>query len=125
MDAQEFVNLFAEERESLMSYYFESKLINQESALVAILIQKLGLNQKQIAQLKDIIKRVLNDTHYSILCALDGTTNFGGKNCRQQYYKLYIDGEEDKPIYDFGELQVEAGEVFEEECRNITLDKKY
>jgi len=129
MNAQEFVNLFAEERERWLRKYFESEL-NQNSATVTFLIQKLGLNQKQIAQLKDIIKLILNETHYVVLCALDGTWNLGGKNCRQQLYKLYIDKEddpagEDKPIYSFGELQAEAGEVFEEECKDITLDKEY
>ena len=114
MTAKEFVKLFTEQRECDLKTYFSQSIETQ----VGLMIQELELNGDKLNHLKNIVKLILNESHYNVLCALDGTAGLGGDSRKQQFYKLQVDGENEL-IYGFGELQAEGSEAFEDECKDF------
>lgn len=119
MKAEEFVKNFYLEKKYILNTAFD--LESEFKSYVAMKIEKLNLNEIETENLKNIISSILNDTFYTILLGLDGSTNIG--NNMQQEFKIY--DEENNLISDCGEIEASAYEYFEEnklETANSSCD---
>jgi uncharacterized membrane-anchored protein YitT (DUF2179 family) len=105
MTAKEFVSNFKKEKDYSLMLYTSDK----EATAVSEIIKKMNLTKKQEILMYDVIEGILNNTFYSILLGLDGSTSIGDV---QHTYKIY--DEYGNLISDCGELEAEAWEPFNE-----------
>ena len=82
MTAEEFVELFAKERDDLLELYFDPNL----QSAVAADIASLNLTSEQNEIARRIVNGILTDTLYTVLLGLDGEASIGRT---QIAYKLY------------------------------------
>ncbi len=105
MNSIEFVQIWKKHAESLYKDYTDENGNTEVSGL----LRKLNLNSDEMRNVKKIIEVILVDTHYSFLLGLDGCTNIGGV---QQDYGVF--DEDEKLVFESGELEGEAYEQFHE-----------
>lgn len=108
MTPEDFAKAFYDHKEHLLDDYFERTVSSDQSnkTHVTYLIEKLNLNKEQSDILFQVLDMALNDTLYSILLGLDGSTRIG--KLPQQLYDLK---DEDRNQLS-GELEGYAYEYF-------------
>jgi hypothetical protein len=81
MNADDFARLCREEKDSLLSAYFDEGV---ETA-VGVRLREMQLDEARLAILRDILDCVLTDAFYGLLLGLDGAASIGGM---QQCFEL-------------------------------------
>ncbi|MDQ4123659.1 MAG: hypothetical protein M3209_19645 [Acidobacteriota bacterium] len=104
MTAEEFVDLFAKLRDSLLKDYF----VPNSQLEVAVNIASLNLTCEQNEIAYRIVKGVLTDALYTVLLGLDGEAAIGGT---QISYKLY--DEDGNELTGTGLIEAFAWEKFQ------------
>ena len=107
MTSDEFAKNFYLEKLNFLKSCFEEH--PKHPSAVNVKIKEMALDSTQQEQLKDVIDTLLTDVFYSILLGLDGENSIGNT---QQTYKIY--DEEGNLISDCGELEISAGDYFNE-----------
>jgi hypothetical protein len=102
MTPQEFVTCVAQEKENMLSMYFDPR----SGAAGATQITALGLSDKQTKALRIILDGSLTDAFYTLLLGLDGAASIGGI---QGNYELRA---EDGTLLTGGVLEAAAWEQF-------------
>jgi hypothetical protein len=87
MDTSEFVGLFREERDALMTHY-----LGKEPSLVSARIDEMELTPRQRAQLASLLHAVLDEAFYKLLMEFAGATNIG--SVTQAYSIKTADGDD-------------------------------
>ena len=112
MKTKEFVKLWRINAERMYVGY-----TNNDGSQVSALLNKLELDDEKLVIAKELIETLLIDTHYTFLLGLDGCANIGGI---QQNYKVF--DENDKLLFEPGDLEAEAYEQFQETPLSSNID---
>lgn len=104
MTAEEFVELFAKEKDDLLKFYFDP---NSQTAVAAD-IASLNLTPEQNEIAYRVVNGILTDTLYTVLLGLDGEASIGGT---QITYKLY--DEDGNELTGTGLIEAFAWEKFQ------------
>jgi len=103
VNAEEFVDLWKGEKETLLELYKDSS----QETLVSSRIKKMNLTAAQEREFWLVADAMLHDTFYTLLLGLDGSAQIGG---RQESYKIY-DGSGNL-ISNCGDIEAAAGNSF-------------
>ena len=104
MTSDKFAKNFYLEKLAFLKLCFEKQT---HPSAVNVKIKEMALTDIQEEKLKEVIDILLDDVFYTILLGLDGECPIGNI---QQTYKIY--DESDNLISDCGELEVSAGDYF-------------
>ena len=85
MTAEEFVELFAREREALVGLYSDPSSQTEVARLFRSSNSAAGTDQETF---KAAIRQIVTDVYYSILLAIDGEASLGGV---QQSYAVFAE----------------------------------
>jgi len=105
MTGEQFVKLCHEEKEAMLSRYFE----DSAETLVGDKIKALYKKDVSKKELSELINSVLEESFYTLLMGIEGEASLGGV---QNAYKLY--DEEGNLLNEFGEIEAAAFEYFME-----------
>ncbi|MFJ1365261.1 hypothetical protein ACILDU_02295 [Capnocytophaga canimorsus] len=103
MNAEEFVALCFQEKESTLQEYFNTGSQTKVSKIINALI-KSGMQKNDLYALVDLI---LSETYYTLLLGLDGEASLGNK---QVGYKIF--DEKGNLLNERGEIEVAAFKHF-------------
>lgn len=104
MNAEEFVQAWRREKDSLVKNYTQG----ENETAVSEYLSQMNLDQQQAELLNKAIEQMLTDTFYSLLIGLDGAGSIGGV---QHTFKLL--DEDENLISDCGDIEAEAWEQFQ------------
>lgn len=107
MTTEEFVKNFYLEKQNIFNSSFDTQ--SEHRTLISTKIEELNLNDIETEKFKKIISYLLDDTFYTILLGLDGSSSIGDS---QELFKIY--DEEDNLISEGGDLEGYAYEYFHE-----------
>ena len=107
MNSDEFAKNFYIEKLMFLKSSFEEE--PKHPSAVNVKIKELELTGVQKDKLREVIGLLLDDVFYTILLGLDGESCIGNT---QQTYRIY--DEDNNLISDCGELEISAGDYFNE-----------
>lgn len=107
MTSEQFVKNFYLEKQNIINLSFDTQ--SEYRTLVSTKIEELNLNEIETEKLKEIFSHLLDDTFYTILLGLDGSTSIGNT---QTTFTIY--DEEKNLISEGGDLEGYAYEYFHE-----------